>query len=288
MSLDLTENLDEVGVDTLQLAALGDDETEEIPFPCCVGNKNNNATKGIMKILCLILASDTAPEYKEFQSLWRRYMKQNRFVDCFFYKGDPDLSEPVALKGDTLWIRIEEDWTTVYEKTLRAFEFFLPVLPKYDFVYRTNLSTFTAFPELLDYCSGLPKVDCCAAVTGGIPETAEDRDSLKYPYSFPGGCGFILSPNLVHRIVQEKEPLDHQDDVTIGNALRRWGIRIQEFVRPDFCNTGMWYVNNIHLLQAHEANIAPKRIMFSYRFKSVDRNKDILMMDRFIRKYYAA
>lgn len=214
-------------------------------------------------------------------------MKKTRGVDCFFYKGDPNLSEPAILKGDTLWIRIEEDWNTVYEKTLRAFEFFLPVLPNYDFVYRTNLSTFTTFLELLDYCSGLPKVDCCAAVVGGIPETAEDRDSLKYPHTFPGGNGFILSPNLVHRIVTEKEPLDHQDDVTIGNALRKWGIRIHEFVRPDFQDSGIWYVNNLHLLQPHEASISPKRIMFSYRFKTTDRNKDLRMMDRFIRKFYA-
>ena len=241
-----------------------------------------------MRILCLILASDTSPEYKEFQSLWRRYMKQTKSVDCFFYKGDPSLPEPIILKGDTLWIRIKEDWNTIYEKTLRAFEFFIPHLPNYDFVYRTNLSTFTSFPELIEYCESLPKEDCCAAVVGGIPEIAENRDSLQYPRSFPGGNGFILSPNLVRRVVDEKEPLDYQDDITIGNALRKWGIRIQEFVRPDYHTSGSWYINNYRLLKPWETNLRPKPIMFSYRFKSNNRSKDLGIMDRFIRKYYAA
>jgi hypothetical protein len=240
-----------------------------------------------MRILCLILASDTAPEYVKFQALWRRFMNLNPHVDCYFYKAHPDLSQPTFLADQTLWIRMNDKFETVYEKTLQAFDYFIPELDKYDFVYRSNLSTFVSFRHMLEFCADLPKTGCCAGVTGGIEVNVpqNERNSLAHPYSFPGGNGFIVSPDIMKRIVEERIPLLVQDDVTIGVALRKWGIPIREFVRPDYGNMGIWYVNNYDLLQSHERNLDPKKIMFTYRIKSNDRTKDLEIMDMLIRKY---
>jgi hypothetical protein len=243
-----------------------------------------------MKILCLILASDTAPEHVQFQALWRRFMNKHRTVDCYFYKAHPDLQQPTFLADQTLWIQMNDNLNTVYDKTLRAFEFFLPKLHEYDFVYRSNLSTLVSFQHMLDFCNDLPKTNCCAAVVGGIlPSTPQsERDSRNFPYSFPGGNGFLLSCDLVKRLVEDKEPLNTQDDVTIGNALRRWGIRIHEFVRPDLLEDHTWIVNNHELLQPQERNMTPKKIMFTYRFKTQDRQADVQKMDQLIRVLYNA
>jgi hypothetical protein len=239
-----------------------------------------------MRILCLILASDTAPEYLKFQKLWRRMMKVNKHVDCFFYKGHPDLTQPAFLEDDTLWIRVSESLDTVYEKTLRAFEHFVPELHNYDFVFRSNLSTFISFPHMLQFCAELPSTNCCAAMIGGLPSEDEQRNSLASGFTFPSGNGFILSTDLVRRLVEEKEPLVVQDDVTIGCALRKWGIPILEFVRPDFRDDGYWYINNYHLLKPNEHNLDPKKIMFTYRIKSFDRTKDVEVMSLFITNCY--
>jgi len=239
-----------------------------------------------MKVLLLILASDTAPEYLQFQRLWRLYMKSNPNVHCYFYKGHPDLTRPAFLEDDTLWIRINESLETVYEKTLRAFEYFLPVLKDYNYVFRSNLSTVVAFPQMLDYCASLPRTKCCAAVIGGIPRDEEDRNSLSHGFSFPGGNGFLLSPDLVRRLVEEKEPLVVQDDVTIGVALRKWDIPIQEFARPDYMNDATWYLNGTHLLEPKDWNLNPKKLLFSYRLKTDDRSKDVEMMRNLIRRFY--
>lgn len=238
------------------------------------------------KILCLILASDTSPEHLKFQKIWKRFMKLHKGVDCYFYKGHPNLTQSAFLEDDTLWIRIEETFDTVYEKTLRAFEYFLPELSKYDFVYRSNLSTVVSFQHMIDFCASLPRTQCCAAVAGGIPESAADRNSLKYPRSFPGGNGFILSSDLVRRLVEDREPLDIQDDVTIGNALRRWGISIHEFVRPDFAGKCNWHINNMHLLSPSEHNFNPKKIMFTYRLRSPNRDDDVAEMSSLIKRFY--
>ena len=214
-------------------------------------------------------------------------MKINRNVDCFFYKGHPDLTQKEFLLDDTLWIQVPESLDTVYEKTLRAFEYFVPRLKAYDFVYRSNLSTFVSFDHLLEFCNDLPRKGCCAAVIGGIPAEDEERNSIEHKLSFPGGNGFLLTPDLVERLVIEKFPLTVQDDVTIGVALQKWKISIREFVRPDFLCDGYWYVNNINLLHEHQRNLNPKKMMFTYRIKSFDRQKDIQVFDSLIRKTYA-
>ncbi len=241
-----------------------------------------------MKVLCLVLASDTTPEHVQFQALWRRFMDKHPSVDCYFYKAHPDLQQETFFADKTLWIRMHDTFDTVYDKTLRAFEYFLPQLSKYEFVYRSNLSTLVSFQHMLDFCSSLPREKCCAAVMGGVELSTpqSERNSLNHPNSFPGGNGFLLSCDLVRRLVEDKEPLVHQDDVTIGNALRRWGVPIREFVRPDFNGNKVWYVNNHALLQPHERNMTPKKIMFTYRFKSENRQTDVQEMDAFIRRLY--
>lgn len=239
-----------------------------------------------MKILCLILASDTAPEYLQFQQLWKKIIRIHPNVDCYFYKGHPNLTKEAFLEDDTIWLKVPETFETVYEKTLKAFEFCIPMLPKYDFVYRSNLSTIVSFHHLLQYCNDLPKTNCCSAVIGGLPPEDEKRHSLESKFTFPAGNGFILSTDLVRRLVDEKIPLVEQDDVTIGVALRKWGVKIQEFVRPDFRDDGYWFTNNFKLLQPHERNLEPKKMMFTYRIKSFDRKKDVEVMRSFIQKVY--
>lgn len=242
-----------------------------------------------MRVLCLILASDTSPEHVQFQAIWRRFMHLHPDVDCYFYKARPDLHEDTVLEDRTLWIRMNDTLDTVYEKTLKAFDYFLPHLHAYDFLYRSNLSTAVSFKHMLEFCEDLPKTNCCAAVTGGIHPSVpqSQRDSRKFPRSFPGGNGFLLSPDLVRRLLEDKEPLDFQDDVTIGNALRRWNIAIHEFVRPDYTNSQSWHVNNYPLLRAHERSLDPKKILFTYRLKTDDRKKDVEEMNRLIRLIYS-
>ena len=239
-----------------------------------------------MKILCLILASDTTPECVRFQTLWRKFMNKNISIDCYFYKGHPDLQQSEFLEDRTLWIKVPETLETVYEKTLRAFAYFVPQLDKYDYVYRSNLSTFVSFQHMLEFCADLPRTNCCAAVAGGIPPEDEVRNSIEHGFSFPSGNGFLLSVDVVRRLVEEKPPLVVQDDVTIGTALRSWKIPIIEFVRPDYRDDGSWYMNNHALLKPNEWNLDPKKIMFIYRLKSYDRMRDVKMMEDLIRRVY--
>jgi hypothetical protein len=207
-----------------------------------------------MKILMLILASDSAPEYIEFQSIWRMYMDLHPSIDCYFYKGDPTLETEAVLRGDTLFLRVEESLETVYEKTMRAFRFFEPQLSKYTFVYRTNLSSFIDFKKYLRVCARLPQTQCCAAFIGY-------EDDIP----FPSGSGFTLSPDLVRRLLSENPPNVSQDDITIGAALHRWGIPIHGVNRADYIDEGDGF---LYLC------LNPGIPTFHYRVKTDNRKRD--------------
>jgi hypothetical protein len=239
-----------------------------------------------MKVLCLVIASDVLPEQIRFQSLWKKMMHKNLNVDCYLYKGHPDLQVPMFLQERTLWIKINESIDTLYPKTLRAFEYFEPQLDKYDYVFRSNLTTFVSFEHMLEFCKDLPRTNCCAGFQGGISREEEAAHGLEPGFSFPAGNGFLLSTDLVRRIVAEQPPLILQDDVSIGAALQKWKIPILPFARIDFRDHGHWELQNHQLLKPEEMSLEPKKMMFTYRLKSFDRMKDADMMETLIRKVY--
>jgi hypothetical protein len=225
------------------------------------------------RVLVLVLASDTDPLYCAFQILWRQYMKSHPNIDAYFYKGHPNISQDAFLSDEnTLLIKIKEGLDTCYEKTLKAFEFFSNKLDTYDYVFRTNLSSFVYFPHYLNFCKSLPKRVCCAAFIG-----VRSEDGLQ----FPAGAGFTLSPDLVKRLIQERPALEVQDDVSIGRALQRWNIPIIQTPRLDILFEDDMKV--IDMIPINDSSI------FHYRLKNIEgnRNLDIKIYTLLLSKYYS-
>lgn len=228
-----------------------------------------------MKILVLVLASDTTDIYKSQQTLWKTYMKLNPNVDCFFYKGNPNISAP-ALVGDTLYLNIEESFDTIYEKTLMAFDFFKDKLERYDYVYRTNLSSVIVFDRLLNYAMHKPLRSFCSAVIGHY---LNDKDK-----PFPSGSGILFSRDIIRLFCERRPTKLFQDDVTFGKALREWGISIIPCPRGEFKNLDeyMYYKNIIN-----------DNTIFHFRVKHIQRHSDgienpdeIFIMKQLIQKCY--
>jgi hypothetical protein len=188
------------------------------------------------KILMLVLASDTDPIYCELQDLWRQYMNTNPHVECIFYKADPTLCEEARmLDSNTLVVQCEEHIDKVFEKTLKAFRFFESKLDTYDFLFRTNLSSFVILDRYVERCKQYPRTGLCAAKIG-----YGEKD-----LPFPSGAGFTLTPDIVKRLLTTPVEYDTQDDVTIGRALQSWSIPIHNENRFDI-------LPNIHLHQLYE------------------------------------
>lgn len=223
------------------------------------------------RVLMLILASDTSPIYIKFQNSWRKIMNLHPNIDCFFYKGNPNQEDNYMLiDKNTLSIKIDDGYPMIYEKMRKVFGYFEDQLDSYDFVYRTNLSSFIVFENYLKTLSRIQrKTKFCSAIVG-------DYNGLHYP----SGSGFTLSTDIVRHIIHNPIPRFIEDDVTVGVILNELGVGIIPVKRIDILSE-----QNAALIDIIDTNATD---IFHYRLKSNsgDRGKDLEYFNRLSDKYY--
>jgi hypothetical protein len=191
-----------------------------------------------VKVLVLIIASDQLPVYVELQKIWKSYMHLDpEHVEAYFIRGNPKLPTPYQIQGDVIWSKTDEGWIPqsagIINKTVLSLEAMMPRLHEFDYVLRTNLSSFYVFPRLLQVLEKLPRKKCYFASQTGV-------DS-----GIGSGSGFILSPDLAEIIVKNKKVfLGHKkspDDVMIGNFLKKQGYKLSPHRRIDFLTLDDWF-----------------------------------------------
>jgi hypothetical protein len=226
------------------------------------------------RVLMLVLASDTSPIYVEFQSLWRQYMTSHPNIDCYFYKGDSTQEEEYKCVDNTLTIRIDDGYDTIYNKMCKAFAYFEAKLDDYDYVYRPNLSSFIVFKNYLETL-------CALHTTQSIPErfcsaVIGEKDGLK----FPSGSGFTITPDIVKYMLHNPRPKYIEDDVTVGLILKDMGIKITPVHRVDILTE-----QNRNLIESIDIDNIN---VFHYRLKSNcgNRRNDIEVFKKLLTKYY--
>lgn len=193
-----------------------------------------------LKILVLIIASDNynemvVPIYTELQNIWRKYMHLDpEHFEAYFIKGDPNLLEPYRIEKDIIWARTEENVIPgILNKTVLSLEAFFPRINEFDFVLRTNLSSFFIFPKLLDCLQNLPRKKCYFGSNIG-------EDSF-----IASGSGFIISSDLVDLILRNKTQfIDNStgDDVFFGIFLNDYNIPLIRAKRIDIQTFKEWEV----------------------------------------------
>jgi hypothetical protein len=221
-----------------------------------------------VKVLVLILASDTDKLYVDFQSIWRKYMHSHPDMDCYFYKANPNLDSEYKLQGDTLWVRAKESRPTIYEKTLKAFEYFAKTIHKYDFVFRPNLSSFVVFDKYLQHCQFFPKTGLVAAYVG-------HHNIDKTP--FPSGSGYTMSSDVVLKLLQERPALyNDEDDLTIGKWLYEKKTPILPVPRCDFDDDSC----------VPQFRDGTEENTFHYRIRNNTRRLDLEIHKNLLKKFY--
>lgn len=181
-----------------------------------------------MKILMLIISSDTDPVYEDHRKLWRSYMKSSPYIDAYFIQyRDGELEK----NEDTLWLPGKESFEGIIYKTIDSLEYFLNK-DKYDFIIRTNLSSVWNFNAVLDYLSTLPSEKVYSGIIGNYKGI-----------SYVSGSGIIMTSDTC-RILIENKNLAYSvgiiDDVDIGYTLAKCQIEYTVGKRVD----GTMYVSN--------------------------------------------
>ena len=103
-----------------------------------------------MKIFYFVLFSPDM-YYLKMYKITSSYYKRFKFVDTVYYYYDENLDVPIKRNGDFLIIKGKEELnSSITTKTIKAFEYLKPVLFKYDYIIRTNISTIVRFDLMLN------------------------------------------------------------------------------------------------------------------------------------------
>jgi hypothetical protein len=218
-----------------------------------------------MRILVLVIASHNKPEYLQMEQLWLATAPSRApsvplsrqvpsWCDVWLVHSKPvgqwigDLvndsdvdpkNVEVDISRRTIYIKQDECLIPgILAKTIKALQF-LSKFNKYDFVWRTNLSSVLDFHGLLEYCKGIPS----SGVYGGYIGQYQHSDTKKegvlkegargvsaslregrenHGFSrFASGAGFLMSADVVEYLVLNQALLrwDLIDDVAIGILL---------------------------------------------------------------------
>lgn len=222
-----------------------------------------------IKILVLIISSHDLPVYNELQQLWRSYMHSDpEHVEAYFIEADPLLKENFLVTGDILWSKtVESTIPGILNKTILSLEACVPRLHEFDYVLRTNLSSFYVFDRLLNFLKNCTKERFYCGVC--FPD-------------FVSGAGYLLSPDLVELLVKNMHIFlnnnSSYDDVLVGQFMMTNHVRLTPHKRMDFLNIKEWEIKKNHI---------PKDI-FQFRIKTNNRPvHDPFIMSQLIQMFYS-
>lgn len=179
----------------------------------------------MVKLVLFIIDSDTEPVYAYNRDVWKSYMHSDPDICSFFVRMDKSAPEAGELRGDTLFFKGQEGFIpAILDKTIAAFEYAQSHL-QFDFLLRTNLSSFYIFPELKRLLETLPSANYYGGVIG-------QYGSIQYA----SGAGFMMSRDIVEKCINHKDLLARStiDDVAIGQLLMNLGHVPSALSRFDF------------------------------------------------------
>ena len=211
-----------------------------------------------MKLLILIIANDDIPLYIKLQDTWRERLKKDINIDYYFIKANPSLSQDIEISNDTIFVKCEENLNPgILIKTIKSIQY---CYTEYDFVLRTNLSSFYIPEKLYSYLLDKPHEQfyhACIGTHNGI--------------RFGSGCGFILSKDVCELLttIDINSPQHYLDDVYIAQFLANNGIKCTPCKRVDIVQNG-----EQREIQNTIKSIVEDNDLFHVRIKINDRNKE--------------
>lgn len=155
-----------------------------------------------------------------------------------------------------------EDWSLIGLKTILAFKYLLENY-EFDYIFRTNTSSYLDVSTLLDYLAKKPRKSMYAGVIGTVFGNTR----------FASGAGILLSRDLVQRISDNSGLWKHGlvDDVAIAELISSFqdpSVILSELPRLDFAS----------LEEAKSTNVDIIKGNFHFRCKtnSADETIDIM------------
>ena len=203
------------------------------------------------KVLILIL-STTDQRYTEFikacKRTWVQRAEQNS-IPCIFYQG---AASNDIFELNELNLAVDDSLDSTGIKLFRALKYIEESGIKYDYIYRTNLSSYIFIENFINWANTITHEDLYSGVI------VKANLNHRWPYRFmcklaerfqpentipfASGAGFWISRKNIQRILSDTK-LDFRlaDDSMIGECLHRHGIKITPALRIDFNGDSVSY-----------------------------------------------
>ena len=116
-----------------------------------IANEYNG--KKYYKLIILIIAShgDGQTHYDLFKKCWEEYMNRFPEAKCFFLYSDENIESDIYVTANSITHKSKESLVPGILFKTNAGKYFCHKKFKYDFLLRTNLSSFIHIPNLLKY-----------------------------------------------------------------------------------------------------------------------------------------
>lgn len=189
---------------------------------------NKKSTTSNLKILILVLSSKTYPSSrnkKAIKKTWSSNLKDN-FEIMFYESGETE-----KIIDNTLFVETDTSSKNLGYKLLLALDW-CTKNTDYDFIFRTNTSSFVNTIELENFITNnLINKDY---VYCGMPLVRDYKDSDK-KINFLSGAGIILNKKTTQLILDKRKNWDHSEweDVSLGKLLSENGVSFTEGRRQD-------------------------------------------------------
>lgn len=146
-------------------------------------------------------------------------------IDYCIYRGDLIPKHKYKKETHELILRCEDDMNNTYKKTYYAFKLIGKIFKDYDYVFRTNTSTYVNIPVLNAFIQSLDRDDI---LYGGDLYSLSNA-YCPYPLGiYARGNGMILSRNIIENIIlkygMQQLYLRLTDDIVIGNVFNSYWI----------------------------------------------------------------
>ena len=222
-----------------------------------------------MKIIILVLSMDS-DVYINLEGTIRETWGNNHICKIYYYYGGFD---KLHLDGDIIKCTSNEGLYNIGHKTIESFQYLFDN-EEFDFIFRTNSSSFINIDKMVDFLSNKPKEQFYCGYMNIIKEIG---------IRFASGSGYFLSKDVVRLILENKDKWNHEfiDDVSLGIFCRDViSIDLIQSKRCDIncISENSFYYKNLNVDKEITSDLLNNHFHFRCKTNSVGRKDDSLIM----------
>ena len=230
-----------------------------------------------MKIIILII-SNKAPHYDQMKEIWKKYMNKHINIKCYFIEFNNNIDKNIILDeiNNTILIKGNESYIPgILDKTIKSIQYIISQNIEFNYILRTNLSTFVVLDKLYNYLLNNP-IDYGGplGIISNLPEYKKYIDKIDETNRFfPSGTGILMSKIVINKLLENIPDYIFIDDLSIGFALSRY-FKFNVLERQDFIN------------KIKNKKIIEKNNLFLYRCKYKNNSTSIETLKKLLSYYY--